>query len=135
MWIYAQRPGEMFHDGAFWCKCYAGKYTGKNNPDMQDVHDIGPLPQGEYVMQDARTSTRLGPVTIDLEPDPHNQMCGRFAFRWHGDSLKEHGMASDGCIVSDHDPRVRAAALIAAGDRSLKVVADYKPAASGETIA
>lgn len=132
MWVWAIRTGEMFHDGVLWCSGYAGRYTGKNNPDMQDVKDVGPLPCGFYVMQDARNSTATGPVTIDLEPDPRNQMFGRAYFRWHGERLAPPpGLASDGCIVSDHDPRVRAAALIAAGDRSLEVVADYNPGNEG----
>ncbi len=125
MWIWIQKTGEMFHDGVLWCTGYAGRYTGKNNPDMQDVHDIGPLPCGDYTMQDPRTSARLGPLTIDLEQDPKNQMFGRFSFRWHGERIEPPiGLASDGCIVTDHEPRARAADLIALGDRKLRVIRD-----------
>lgn len=114
MVIYQQSTGEM--RAAEGCALplgtligvgYAGSGDGKNNPAMQDVPDIGPLPQGVYTQKPPRDEIPgLGPYVIDLEPGPENEMYGRSLFREHGDSASHPGKASCGCIVLDHPERV-----------------------------
>lgn len=126
-WIWSQRSGRMFHDGDLFASGYAGKYTGKNNPDMQDVHGTGPLPVGIYRIGDAYDHPHLGPITMNLTPDPANQMFGRDLFRIHGDSIDNPGFASDGCIVLNHGYRVAIDAAAQSADRLLEVVREYVP--------
>lgn len=48
-WIYKQSNGQLFHnhiDGPLIDKGYAGREEGKDNPFMQSVAGIGPLPRG-----------------------------------------------------------------------------------------
>src|SRR5271169_2932681 len=93
--------------------------SGKNNPAMQNLHNIGPLPQGKYVMVAVEDHPKLGPFTIVLVPDPANVMYGRSLFRIHGDSIKSPGNASDGCIVCARFAREE---LWASSDHDLQVI-------------
>lgn len=100
-WRYEQSTGYLFApDGTLAGSGYAGHGIGLDNPDAQDMHDVGPLPQGKYTIGPAYTSRRCGPVTMDLRPDPANDMFGRFAFRLHGDLIDgPPNSASDGCVI------------------------------------
>jgi len=48
MWTYNQSDGTLLHDGALAGEGYSGFGEGKNNPTMQTLHDVGPIPQGTY---------------------------------------------------------------------------------------
>lgn len=104
MWTYSQSTGEMIRpDGALAAVGYAGgnegkNPLGKNNPDMQCVPDIGPLPRGFYTMQEP-VEHRLGKFAIPLLPDKSNDMCSRGGFYIHGDKISDPGNGSEGCIV------------------------------------
>lgn len=126
--LYAQKSGEIFQDDVLLATGYAGRYTGKNNPAMQNVEDIGPIPCGIYRIDDSYTHPKLGVLTMDLTPDAANEMFGRSLFRIHGDSAENPGMASEGCIVLPHDARVEISKIAQTGDRLLEVVAE-RPAA------
>ncbi len=122
MWTFVQRTGQLFADG--WILVgtgYAGAVEGdgKNNPAMQAVHDVGPLPCGDYTIGPAYTHPKLGPVTMNLTPDSTNEMFGRTVFRIHGDN-PEHD-ASEGCIVQGRSVRER---VNTSTDKRLRVVAD-----------
>lgn len=78
---------------------HAGNGPGKNNPDMQSVPNVGPLPVGEYMICRAAKHRRLGPVSMRLEPDPKNRMFGRSGFYIHGDCARDPGECSHGCII------------------------------------
>ncbi len=105
MWTYEQSSGKMIDpNGLVVGFGYAGGDCGtvpegKNNPLMQDRHNIGPLPQGSYSIGKAYTHPRLGPITMNLDPYPGNKMFGRGEFRIHGDDIASPGNGSDGCIV------------------------------------
>lgn len=121
MWTYHQSSGELFKpDGERAGVGYAGFGEGKNNPALQGVHDIGPLPRGKYWIGPAYEHPKLGRVTMDLRPEPGTNTLGRTDFRIHGDSVKTPGAASHGCIVQGHDVRV---AVNASNDKMLEVVA------------
>jgi hypothetical protein len=103
-WSYLQAFGTLFDpDDRLVATGYAGGNCGKdpggvNNPDLESVHDIGPLPRGVYTFGAPVDHTQLGPFAIPLIPDPSNNMYGRSGFYMHGDT-ETPGCASDGCIV------------------------------------
>jgi hypothetical protein len=104
-WFYSQSSGALSHDGAFVGTGYSGKGAGLDNPDLQDVPDEGPIPEGTYTIGPASTHPGKGPVVMALEPDPSNQMFGRSGFLIHGDNVEMNHTASDGCIILSHDIR------------------------------
>jgi hypothetical protein len=122
MWTYRQRTGEMvWPDGTVLATGYAGMPpAGKNNPSAQNLHDIGPLPRGLYTMDEPIDTKTHGPYVMWLEPDPSNEMFGRFGFGIHSDSVVHPGAASEGCIVL---PIAARKSMWASGDRQLMVVA------------
>ena len=100
MWTYRQSDGELSHDGTVVGTGYAGMPPdGKNNPDAQEIHDVGPLPRGTYTILESRMDPKLGPCAMQLAPDPDNEMFGRSGFFMHADSAAHPGRASEGCIV------------------------------------
>lgn len=128
MWVWSQSTGEMFHDGAYLATGYSGKYTGKNNYLMQGVKFTGPLPSGVYTIKEPYLHPHLGPITMDLEPDPANEMHGRDSFRIHAEKLPpaEPGFASEGCIVLNHAARVEISKAVQSEDNQLQVFNDYR---------
>jgi hypothetical protein len=44
-WTYKQSTGELDHNGAAIGAGYSGHGAGLNNPAMQNVHDVGPIPR------------------------------------------------------------------------------------------
>lgn len=131
MWVYQQASGELTNpDGAFVAAGYAGGNCGKNpegrnNPDMQSVKDVGPLPCGKYFIGEPKDHPKLGPLAIPLTPDPSNEMFGRNAFYMHGDLIDgPAGSASDGCIVLPRNVREY---IWTSADHELIVVARINP--------
>jgi len=124
-WTYEQSTGQLIDPTGKTCVTgYAGGNCGANpegvnNPDMQDQHGIGPLPQGVYTFTEAENSPKLGPMAIILIPDPANEMFGRSDFRMHGDSITHPGCASEGCIIM---PRNIREAVFAGDDKTITVV-------------
>lgn len=121
MWFYVQRTGRLQFDGAAVTFGYSGKGAGKNNPDMQHVKNVGPIPRGVYTIGKPYDSKLRGPFCLPLTPHPSNEMHGRSAFLVHGDSLKEPGEASHGCIIATRAARRK---MHDSGDDLLRVVAD-----------
>lgn len=125
-WIYQQLTGRMLYNDEVVGIGYSGHADGVNNPAMQSLPFVGPLPCGIYTMGPIVDHPDLGPATIILVPDPSNEMFDRDEFRIHGDSVAHAGlrMASDGCIILPRDVRET---IWNSGDRMLQVV-------SGESI-
>lgn len=99
-------------DGRILAHCYSGAGAGKNNPDAQAIHDVGPIPRGWYTLKDPQATkpgetTPHGPYVIPLEPDAANDMDGdptkdgdpRTGFLVHGDNVHTPGTASEGCVI------------------------------------
>jgi non-ribosomal peptide synthetase component E (peptide arylation enzyme) len=63
---------------------------------MQAVHNVGPIPQGEYDFGTPHDSNEMGPYVTALIPNDHNAF-GRSGFYLHGDN--SYHDASHGCIV------------------------------------
>lgn len=75
----------------------AGHINGRNEPALESVSNIGPIPRGNYTIGRAEFHSVLGPVAMPLSPDPDNKMYGRGDFWIHGDNVTHD--ASHGCIV------------------------------------
>lgn len=120
-WTYMQQNGWLMDpNGKQFAIGYAGfPPNGKNNPLMQTVKGIGPLPVGRYRITAPVDTTRHGPFVLRLEPDMANEMYGRAGFAIHGDSHTQPGEASHGCIVMN---KVVRAMIWQSGDRDLLVV-------------
>ena len=92
---------------------------GKNNPDMQNVKNIGPIPCGDYtIFKPAFADPVKGPLCMRLIPEVGNNMFNRGGFMIHGDT-NPAGNASEGCIVLPHNARL----IIAnSNDNDLQVI-------------
>lgn len=100
MWQFSQSTGRLFQDGQLRATGYAGAGEGKNNPAMQGIENVGPLPQGVYAISDTPFDSQShGPFCLRLTPDAANEMFGRAGFLIHGDSIAEPGTASEGCMI------------------------------------
>ena len=118
-WRYEQETGQLSQNGADVAIGYSGAGNGKNNPDMQDVKSIGPIPRGNYTITAPHDTPTHGPYVLGLAPDPENDMHGRSAFLIHGDSVGHPGAASQGCVIM---PRVIREQIWDSGDNRLEVV-------------
>lgn len=124
MWTWDQSAGELRRDGAFISKGYSGKGRGVNNPALENIPGIGPIPTGDYSIVEKYNSKNVGPYALKLEPMDGGKFdtvdrVNRSAFRIHGDSVKAPGTASKGCIIL---PRVIRERIWKSGDRLLRVV-------------
>lgn len=79
---------------------WAGNHEGKNNPDMQQVRCVGPLPQGTYKVEPwIERHPHLGPFVAPLT-QVAGETYGRGDFFIHGPSVGSNfGQESKGCIV------------------------------------
>jgi hypothetical protein len=118
-WSYKQSDGALTLDGILQDEGYSGSGDGRNNPAMQDVVGVGPIPQGQYIIGDAYDDIGgLGPCVMHLDPYPATNTFGRSLFRIHGNNAAND--ASHGCVILG--PATRH--LIAASDdRTLVVTA------------
>ncbi len=103
-WEYRQSTGNLKFNGIQVATGYAGYGSGKNNPNMEAVKDIGPIPKVKYGIEAPRTSARTGPYVLPLIPIGHNAL-GRTDFQIHGDSKSNRGNASNDCIIMDRSIR------------------------------
>lgn len=121
-YYFVQATGMLYdQDGRFLAQGYSGLGSGKNNPAMQTVEGIGPIPRGTYAVGAPENARQLGPDALPLTPDPANEMFGRSGFFIHGDSIEHPGCASHGCVIVPPMQRGR----IEAGDE-LMVVETYQ---------
>jgi hypothetical protein len=120
MWTYEQSSGRLLSDsGEVAGIGYSGFGDGKNKPDAEQIHQVGPIPCGSYAIGPPHDSQTHGPFVLRLTPDPANQMFGRDGFLIHGDSVHAPGTASLGCIIQSRDVREK---VWKSGDHELAVV-------------
>jgi hypothetical protein len=119
-WTYTQLHGQAIHNGQIVGIGYSGYHEGKNNPDMEAVHAVGPIPRGHWriVRWDDHHGDK-GPQVAVLEPVGHNAH-GRTEFLIHGDSASHPGEASHGCIIMARPIRDQ---WRASGDMDIEVTA------------
>lgn len=106
-WVYEQLTGNLLQNGTdLIAKGYSGKGDGVNNPDMQNVANVGPIPVGWYTVGEPYNSDH-GPYTLRLTSDLTNEMYGRSGFLMHGDRVDSVGkrLASEGCIIMPRSVR------------------------------
>jgi RHS repeat-associated protein len=92
---------------------YAGNGPGRNNPDLQDVPFVGPIPTGVYDMLPAWNSPTTGPITIPLR---YRGPRGEFPpnrspdmFRIHPANPAHPDDSSKGCIIANKNARKKIA--------------------------
>jgi hypothetical protein len=119
MWIYKQSTGQLYKNSALIGTGYAGRDNGKNNPAMQGIKGVGPIPCGLYVIDRAEDRADTGPLSIKLNPDSANEMFGRSSFFIHGDSKENPGEASHGCLIQSREIRKK---ILFSDDKILNVV-------------
>jgi len=121
-WLYKQATGQLFHNDKLIGIGYSGSPAGKNNPAMQNVRAVGPIPQGWYTIGPAYTEPyeHKAPPVMHLIPDAANEMFGRDGFLIHGDSVAAPGTASEGCIIMARPIREL---VSSSSDRRLQVLA------------
>lgn len=119
MFIYSQSTGYWWDDkGELLGQGYSGHSIGKNSPRHQSTQSVGPIPRGLWVIGDPYDSKNVGPFALPLTPSGHDAF-GRTSFLIHGDSIKEPGTASRGCIILSRKIREL---INKQNDRILKVI-------------
>ncbi len=121
MWTYVQQTGALLQDDQPVATGYSGFDNGKNNPAMQAVPNVGPIPQGEWTIVGPPVNTPdHGPYVLHLQPTPETNTFGRSGFLMHGDSIESPGCASRGCVIM---PRTVREQVWNSGDTDLEVIA------------
>lgn len=126
MWIYEQATGRLTRSGELIATGYSGLGEGKNNPAMEMVHGVGPLPCGAYQIGKPEDTIEHGPHVLPLKPSPETDTFGRGGFLIHGDSVDpdRRGSASHGCIIVPRTVRelISSASNFPASDQLLIVI-------------
>jgi len=120
-WNYNQSNGYLSHRGMLVGQGYSGHGNGVNNPAMQNVPNVGPIPQGEWTIGAViEQHPTLGEIVLPLLPAEGTETFGRSGFFMHGDEIDAPGedLASHGCIVM---PRNVREAVAYSGDETLVV--------------
>jgi hypothetical protein len=120
MWTWDQSAGVLSRAGAIVSRGYSGRGRGLNNPEMQALWNMGPIPAGRWRFAGIAPDAHTGPYSILIVPEPGTDTKGRSGFRCHGDNARLDRSASHGCIILPHAVRQ---AIWASGDRALEVVA------------
>ena len=97
-WTYDQASGVLSDGAGPVATGYSGHAAGRNNPDMESVANVGPIPRGQYTIGEPYDTTTHGPFVMRLTPVAGNDCCGRSGMLIHGDNAATHD-ASQGCII------------------------------------
>ncbi len=116
-WTYSQTTGTITRNNAAQGNGYSGTGVGRNNPAMQNARNVGPVPQGRYVIGAPQDTTTHGPHVMALTPAAGTQTFTRSGFLIHGDNRRHD--ASNGCIILDRQTRDQ---ISDSGDNQLEVV-------------
>lgn len=119
MITYAQKTGNIAIRNTFVGLGYSGHGVGLDNPDKEDMQNVGPIPRGEWRIDrwDDHHGEK-GPQVAVLSPIGHDAH-GRSAFLIHGDNSDLNHSASHGCIIASRPIRD---AIRASGETVLTVV-------------
>ncbi|HVM95109.1 MAG TPA: tlde1 domain-containing protein [Candidatus Acidoferrales bacterium] len=119
-WSYNSERGLCFQDGILRGTGYSGHGEGLNNPAMEAVHGVGPIPRGDYkIVRWDDMHGKLGPLVAILEPVAPFNAYGRTLLRIHGDNELQNQSASDGCVILGHWVRDQ---MMKSGDADFRVV-------------
>lgn len=118
MIVYDQKTGHIAIRSTLIGTGYSGFGPGLDNPDLESVPNVGPIPRGSWkILHWDDHHGEKGPQVAVLAPDGHNAH-GRSDFLIHGDSADANHTASHGCIVAN---RIIRNALRASGETELVV--------------
>lgn len=123
-WEYSQSTRRLTHvDGSGRVTNagtgYSGNGEGLNNPAMQHVLNVGPIPQGTYDIGQQRDSPNTGRGILPLTPQAGTDTYGRDSFQIHGDNSQGNQSASRGCMIFNRNVRDQ---ISNSGDNVLRVV-------------
>jgi RHS repeat-associated protein len=108
-WEYNNQTGQLSQNGNVVGYGYSGHGLGVNNPAMQGVDSVGPIPNGTYTIGPQQLNVtgakKQLPASMRLVPFSSNDMQGRKGFLIHGDNPKGDQSASEGCPIFDKDIR------------------------------
>jgi hypothetical protein len=127
MHVYEITSGRWIDpSGALLAIGYSGHGIGVNEVELESEPDVGPIPEGLYLIGAPVDTLKHGPYTLPLTPDAANVMYGRSDFAIHGDEIAHPGqhLGSLGCIILG---RMNREVIWQSGDRQLNVVANYVP--------
>lgn len=121
-WKYSQSTGKLINpSGSLVGIGYSGRGEGLNNPAMQNVLDVGPIPQGRWTIGAFFNDPGgKGPLVGRLLPLQGTETFGRSGFMLHGDNEAMNHTASEGCIVL---ARINREQILACNDCLLIVTA------------
>jgi len=121
MWTYVQSSGELWQGSFHVGTGYSGFDAGRNQPSMQAVRGVGPIPRGLWTILGPPQNIVPGPgiYVLRLTPSFGTPTFGRSEFLLHGEAGNHPGCVSHCCIVMPHDARV---AVWTSGDRTLEVI-------------
>ena len=98
-WTYNSANGNLSRNGVLVGTGYSGNTSGLNDPGMDDIHNVGPIPTGDWTIGEFFDDPHLGPVVAPLSPNEGTVTFGRSGFYIHGDNAAMNHSGSDGCIV------------------------------------
>ena len=116
-WTYNQRTGRLTRDGRDYGRGYSGHGPGRDNPAMEHMRNIGPIPRGTYTIGAPFHHAHAGNA-MRLSPNPGTYTYGRSGLMIHGDSIARPGTASEGCVILDRSMREQ---IWSSGDHTLEV--------------
>jgi len=126
-WSYSESTGALTDPtGAVIGTGYSGCGPGYNNPADQGTDNVGPIPQGAWLIGPSFTHAVAGPVTMRLTPAAGTDPLGRDGFMIHGDTQQHaddptpENSASHGCIILAKTLRLT---IDASADKTLIVTA------------
>lgn len=99
MWKYEQSTGKLTHNALYVITGYSGNGIYKNNPRYQNLMNQGPIPVGDYTIEEPRNDNITGAYSLPLIPSTFNDMFHRGSFLIHGENMFSPGNASHGCII------------------------------------
>lgn len=103
---YNSATGETVLDGHFEGIGYSGFGEGKDNPAMEAVPNIGPIPRGHWKIGAPVTHPHLGPLAFPLTPVGHDAH-KRTEFFIHGANALHPNDSSHGCPILGRSIRER----------------------------
>jgi hypothetical protein len=113
------RNGELLENGELVADGYSGGDDGKNNPDMQAVHNVGPIPRGGGSIEGPPIDiAKHGPYALRLKP-----ASGTDTFRRSGFLIHPRSKKSPGCVIMPLPVREL---LWNSGHTELEVVAEFQ---------
>lgn len=130
MWTFNILKGWLDKDGVMVDRSvYSGNGPGFDNPAMETMADVGPIPEGFWkIVGPPYDDPVLGPYVLKLEPATAEFRARILAMGRDPDSFRCHGKpkppadinsGSHGCLCAQYQTRMR---LYQSGDTDLQVI-------------